>query len=42
MRAYIEIVENIDEIVTASVGGDEPECCDYGCPTDGDEMAGNW
>lgn len=37
MKAYLEIVKFQNDIITAS-----GECCDYGCPTDGDEMAGNW
>ena len=40
MKAYLEIVELKDEIVTVS--GDPEECCDYSCPTDAEEMAGNW
>ena len=36
MKAYLEIVElNVNDVVTAS-----GECCDFGCPTDGDQMQG--
>jgi hypothetical protein len=38
MKAYLEIVEYVDEIVTAST--DPEECCDMDCPTDVDQMAG--
>ena len=42
MKAYLEIVELKDEIVTVSTGGtaQQGECCDMGCPSDGDQMAG--
>ena len=36
MKAFLEIVELKDDVITTS------ECCDYGCPTDSDEMAGIW
>lgn len=39
MKAYLEIVEYLDEIVTAS---NEEACCDMDCPTDVDQMAGNY
>jgi hypothetical protein len=39
MKAYLEIVELKNDIITASV---EEECCEWGCPTDGDQMAGNY
>ena len=36
MKAYLEIVELKNDVITASV-----ECtCDMGCPTDGDQMQG--
>lgn len=38
MKAYLEVVELKKDIITTS--GDE--CCDYGCPTDGDQMEGIW
>ena len=38
MKAYLEIVELKNDVITTST----EECCDYGCPTDGDELAGNW
>ena len=45
MRAFLEIVELKSDVITTSVVTPDPEpdeCCDYGCPTDTDEMAGNW
>lgn len=39
MKAYLEIVELKNDIITTS---GEEECCDYGCPTDGDQMEGIW
>lgn len=40
MKAYLEIVELKNDVITTSVV--EEECCDYGCPTDGDQMEGIW
>lgn len=39
MKAYLEIVELKNDVITASA---EEECCDYGCPNDIDQNAGNW
>ena len=39
MKAYLEIVELKNDIITTSV---EEECCDMDCPTDIDQMAGNY
>lgn len=38
MKAYLEIVELKNAIITASA----QECCDFGCPDDFDQMAGNY
>ena len=38
MKAYLEIVELKNDIITTS----QEECCDMGCPTDGDQMLGNY
>ena len=38
MKAYLEIVDLKDVITTSG----EEECCDYGCPNNADQMAGNW
>lgn len=40
MKAYLEIVELKKDIITTS--GVEEECCDMGCPTDSDQMAGDY
>jgi len=37
MKAYLEIVELKNDIVTTST-----ECCDFECPTDLDQMQGNY
>lgn len=37
MKAYLEIVELKNDVITTS-----EECCDMGCPTDGDQMQGNY
>lgn len=40
MKAYLEIVKlDVTDVVTASTGG---ECCDWGCGTDIDQIAGNY
>lgn len=41
MKAYLEIVELKNDIITASVCG-EDECCEWGCPSDFDQIAGNY
>ena len=39
MKAYLEIVALKNDVITTS----EPaECCDMGCPTDFDQMAGKY
>ena len=38
MKAYLEIVELKNDIITTSV----QECCDFGCTDDLDQMAGNY
>ncbi len=42
MKAYLEIVEYLDEIVTASTDEPAAECCDMGCPTDAAQMEGDY
>ena len=39
MKAYLEIVELKNDIITAST---DEECCEWGCPSDIDQMAGNY
>lgn len=40
MKAYLEIVKlDVTDVVTTSPGG---ECCDWGCPLDFDQAAGNY
>ena len=38
MKAYVEIVELKNDIITASAD----ECCDWGCGTNLDQAAGNY
>lgn len=39
MKAYLEIVKlDVTDVVTASAGG---VCCDFGCPTDLAQIAGD-
>ena len=38
MKAYLEIVDlKVNDVITTS-----GECCDMDCPTDIDQMAGNY
>lgn len=41
MKAYLEIVELKNDIITTSTG-EEEECCEWGCDTDLDQIAGNY
>ena len=40
MKAYLEIVELKNDIITTSV--EEEECCEWGCGTDIDQNNGNY
>lgn len=40
MKAYLEIVELKNDIIATSPV--EEECCDMNCPTDSDQMQGNY
>lgn len=40
MKKYLEIVELMNDVITAS--GEPEECCDMDCPTDSDQMQGNY
>ena len=39
MKAYLEIVELKNDVITTST---EEECCEWGCPNDMDQAAGNY
>jgi len=38
MKAYLEIVELKDDVITTS----DEECCEWGCGTDLDQAQGNY
>ncbi len=38
MKAYLEIVELKNDVITAST----EECCEWGCGDDLDQVAGNY